>query len=353
MLLSHFREVISRGVHRSAAEGASTRRRKKLLAKSSWFRTPPRTDNDLGPKRSKSEPNKPRVEPVSVIFVPQTRFGALASKLKQDEVALTQITGEKLKVTERSGTTVEQLLISSNPWQAGDCGRDSCLVCRHGDGKQVCGKRSCLYETFCIPCKDKFEEFSKSKPKPEDDGGDETNEAAEVSQEVLKLPIYTGESKMTPMERSRNHYDDYRLGLASSHMYKHFMNRHRQEKKRPEFKMVAVKFFKSAFIRQLSEAVRLRRRTQQPHIEVMNSRGEYSRTHLPRLVVESQDNPDLDNENGKKQNVGKVTHEFGSNTKSVDSIPKDDDMPQRVKSLKLKTDRQSANKITQHFKPVT
>ena len=95
----------------------------------------------MGPKRSKSEPNKPRVEPVSVIFVPQTRFGALASKLKQDEVALTQITGEKLKVTERSGTTVEQLLISSNPWQAGDCGRESCLVCRHGDGKQVCDKR--------------------------------------------------------------------------------------------------------------------------------------------------------------------------------------------------------------------
>ena len=45
--------------------------------------------------------------------------------------------------------------------------------------------------------------------------------------------------------------------------------------------------------------------------------------------------------------------EFGSNTKSVDNIPKDDDMPQRVKSVKLKTDRHSANKITQHFKPVT
>ena len=117
--------------------------------------------------------------------------------------------------------------------------------------------------------------------------------------------------------------------------------------------MVAVKFFKSAFIRQLSEAVRLRRRTQQPHIEVMNSRGEYSRTHLPRLVVENQDNPDLDNENGKRENVGKATDEFGSNTKSVDYVPKDDDMPQRVKSVKQKTDRQSANKITQHFKPVT
>ena len=316
----------------------------------------------MGPKKTGSGPNQSRVDPVSVIFVPQTRFGALANKLKQDEVALTQITGEKLKVTERSGTTVEQLLISSNPWQAGDCGRDSCLVCRHGDGKQVCGKRSVMYETFCIPCMEKFEEYSKSKPDDveEDDivPDMETprvhiNPPAEASQEVPNLPCYTGESKMTPWERSGNHQDDYRLGSSSSHMYKHYMSKHRQEKKKPEFKMVAVKFFKSAFIRQLSEAVRLRRRTQQPHIEVMNSRGEYSRTHLPRLVVEKQDNLDLDNENGKKENVGKVTHEVGPNTKSVDIIPKDDDMPQRVKSVKLKTDRHSANKITQHFKPVT
>ena len=204
---------------------------------------------------------------------------------------------------------------------------------------------------FCIPCQEKIEEITKSKQN--DVGKDDTKEAVEISQEIPKLPCYTGESKMTPWERSGNHQDDYRLGSSSSHMYKHYMSKHRQEKKKPEFKMVAVKFFKSAFIRQLSEAVRLRRRTQQPHIEVMNSRGEYSRTHLPRLVVEKQDNLDLDNENGKKENVGKVTHEVGPNTKSVDIIPKDDDMPQRVKSVKQKTDRQSANKITQHFKPVT
>ena len=119
---------------------------------------------------------------------------------------------------------------------------------------------------------------------------------------------------------------------------------------KPEFKMVAVKFFQSAFIRQLSEAVRLRRRTQQPHIEVMNSRGEYSRTHLPRLVVEKPNNPDLDNENDEKKIVGK---EVGSKVKSDDNIPKDDDLPHTNKRGKPKTDRQSANTIFHHFKPVT
>ena len=71
-------------------------------------------------------------------------------------------------------------------------------------------------------------------------------------------------------EIQRNHHSDYRLGLASSHMHKHYMNKHRQEKKKPAFGMVAVKFLRSAIIRQLSEAVRLRRRTQQPNIEILN-----------------------------------------------------------------------------------
>ena len=126
------------------------------------------------------------------------------------------------------------------------------------------------------------------------------------------------------------------------------MNKHRQDKKRPEFKMIAVKYFKSAFIRQLSEAVRLRRRTEQPHIEVLNSRGEYSRTHLPRLMVESQNNPELENKNDKE------SVEVGSKLKSVDNIPRiDDDLPHTSKRNKPKTDRHSANKITNHFKPVT
>ena len=71
-------------------------------------------------------------------------------------------------------------------------------------------------------------------------------------------------------EIQRNHHSDYRLGLASSHMHKHYMNKHRQEKKKPTFGMVAVRFLRSAIIRQLSEAVRLRRRTQQPNIEILN-----------------------------------------------------------------------------------
>ena len=153
---------------------------------------------------------------------------------------------------------------------------------------------------------------------------------------------------MTPAERSRNHYDQYVRNQASSHMFKHFMDKHRNEE-RPAFKMVAVKFFRSAFIRQLSEAVRLRRRSQQPNTTIMNSRGEYSRSRLPRLIVEDPNDLDNSPENVRKDNETRVApSEVKSNLKSDDNSKSEND------KRKVKRSRQSADsKITKHFKPVT
>ena len=75
--LTGYENMVSRakrtgsGLHRSAAEGAQERRRKKLLAKSSWFRSAPKTDNSSGPRKGNQEPRKQREEPVSVIFMSQ------------------------------------------------------------------------------------------------------------------------------------------------------------------------------------------------------------------------------------------------------------------------------------------
>ena len=140
----------------------------------------------------------------------------------------------------------------------------------------------------------------------------------------------------------------FHYNQASSHMFKHFMDKHRQEQ-RPAFKMVAVKFFRSAFIRQLSEAVRLRRRTQQPNTTIMNSRGEYSRSRLPRLIVEDPNDLDNSPENVRKDNETRVApSEVKFNLKSDDNSKGEND------KRKVKRNRQSADsKITKHFKPVT
>ena len=73
------------------------RRRKKLVGKSSWFKNPPKSNTEDGPKhhprirKKKSSEVKERKTPVSILFVPQTPFGALANKLKEKEKLLSEI----------------------------------------------------------------------------------------------------------------------------------------------------------------------------------------------------------------------------------------------------------------------
>ena len=87
-----------KGIHKSAAEGAVARRRKKLVGRSSWFKNPPKSNTKEGPKHHfKKRPDvKERKAPVSVLFSPQTPFGALANKLKEKEKLLLELCGETI-----------------------------------------------------------------------------------------------------------------------------------------------------------------------------------------------------------------------------------------------------------------
>ena len=160
-------EKSGKGIHSSVAEGAVTRRRKKLVGKSSWFKNPPKSTKEDGPKhhprKKKSSEVKERKTPVSILFVPQTPFGALANKLKEKEKLL------------------------SNPRQKGTvCSRadTGCLLCKTGKGKWDCSKRNLVYETFCLSCK----------------------AAVERGEPGATEAVYPGESSQSGLERSRNHY---------------------------------------------------------------------------------------------------------------------------------------------------
>ena len=67
-------------------------------------------------------------------------------------------------------------------------------------------------------------------------------------------------------------------------MEKHAVSCHSGEK-RPTFGMKVVKTHSSARSRQIHEAVRIRRKAKTSTI--LNSKSEYSRCRLPRLVVET------------------------------------------------------------------
>ena len=127
------------------------------MGKSSWFKSSPKQKAKVerpGKRREGDVGDKP-LTPVSVLFVPQTPQGALASKLNEQEVWLSMMQQEKTKNVERSGATIRQLLIRSNPWGQGHCGwpEGECPTCDTGDGKQRCQQISVLYESSCSVCK--------------------------------------------------------------------------------------------------------------------------------------------------------------------------------------------------------
>ena len=91
----------------------------------------------------------------AVIFVPYTRGSTLAKRMREAEVKLQSMTGYRLKVVERSGTKLQDILHKSDPWQGQDCERPDCLLCKTKltTGKntsQDCSKRSLVYETWCM-----------------------------------------------------------------------------------------------------------------------------------------------------------------------------------------------------------
>ena len=130
--------------YRHAASTLKDRCRKTLVENTTWYRRKEKEviDDDLANIRvheqipSKEEKQKPLQKPKTnaevkaVMFIPYTPYGGLIGKLREAELKLENLTGYKLKLVERSGRKIEDLLTSSNPWQGIDCGRTSCLLCQ-------------------------------------------------------------------------------------------------------------------------------------------------------------------------------------------------------------------------------
>ena len=95
----------------------------------------------------------------TVIFVPHTVGSGLAKELKSKEEKLKDLTGERVKIVERSGMKLEDLVAGKDPWRGGDCGRPNCFLCNtknitEKEMKKDCTKRNVLYEIRCLSCEE-------------------------------------------------------------------------------------------------------------------------------------------------------------------------------------------------------
>ena len=174
-------KVGGRPLHQSEFQSRGARARKKLTGKTDWFKKKQKRkleeeeDNALEsmePSKKKSkhggtmdgrqqEPSSTNsgfgggkdLRTTSVMFVEQTPGGKLAKSLKEAEHRLTVLAGFKIKIQERGGTKLQQLLPNTNPWSGNSCGREDCVTCmQEGETKQNCFKRCVVYESICNIC---------------------------------------------------------------------------------------------------------------------------------------------------------------------------------------------------------
>ena len=65
----------------------------------------------------------------SVMFVPYTAHSELASRLRESEEKLKGMTGYRLKIVEKVGVKLVDILHKADPWAGEQCGRKGCLMC--------------------------------------------------------------------------------------------------------------------------------------------------------------------------------------------------------------------------------
>ena len=151
---------------------------------------------------------------------------------------MAEVTGDKIKIVERAGVKLKQLLTRADPFDGLQCASEKCLVCRNPFNRKFgCNKRSVTYKTYCLKCKEKLAE------------------AGEAAGDTVPVHTYYGETHVSSRERGIQHERDYRSKNEDSHMYKHYSEMHQDENLADvKFGMSVIRQHFSSFSRQIHEA---------------------------------------------------------------------------------------------------
>ena len=109
-------------LHRSANFSLVSRMKKKIFQKTQWFKGDKKKNK---PKKNKNQKSKNNNKPVpkikSVMFVPRTTNTELLKQLRSEESKLSEVTGYRVKLVERSGVQLRRILCRTNPFAGQHC----------------------------------------------------------------------------------------------------------------------------------------------------------------------------------------------------------------------------------------
>ena len=158
--------------------------------------------------------------------------------------------GFRIKVIEKAGTKLKNLIQKTDPFKQQKCARGDCFPCISG-GKGDCRKESITYDIRC---------------------GDET---------CTRRNIYNGESSYNGYTRGKEHQIDLRSKSRNSALWRHCLEVHEGEEK-PFCMNVKESFKNDAMLRQITEAINIKNT---PMENVMNTRSEWNMPRIPHAQI--------------------------------------------------------------------
>ena len=246
------------------------------------------------------------IEIKGVLFVPHTRESELAKRIRKKLGDLENVSCLRIKVVERAGEKITDILHKSNPWEETSCRREDCLFCYGNNEKMIgkCKQRSVVYETICMLCERKKKKKMKenSSEISETDREEKTgvkrnreflldNRERRMSTENTETQTkYIGETSRSGYERIREHMSDLINLRKKSHILKHYLECHKEEIKMEEMEMSVriVRRYRTSFERQIGESVEINHNLGLG-ATLLNSKNEYNRCTIPRLKVMDRD----------------------------------------------------------------
>jgi hypothetical protein len=195
----------------------------------------------------------------SILFVPPKPGSVLLKEIRNREEELNKHNKERIKIVEKGGVKVDQLLKKKNPFKEEKCEDKWCPLCKgyFGDVKIACNTNNTGYRCVCKTC--------------------------QKTENAIK--VYERETSRSIRVRSLEHIRAFQNKKPNSVLHKHKMLDHIDEE--VEYGLEITGIFKDGLTRQANESVRIYNRRGS---EILNSKSEFNHPPTARVMVKKKKN---------------------------------------------------------------
>ena len=193
----------------------------------------------------------------SVLYVPATPASELAKMLQQHESENNQGRCSRIKIVEKAGQSIKNILAPNDPWGVAKCKSLDCFVCSTNTGplKVSCRSPGVVYTIICTLCEE----------------------------EGRGMAVYYGQSGKNCYARGKKHLEDFKSGDNSHCMTIHAKVHHPNEQRMmSKFKMIPLRTYRKPLERQIKEALLINN----SEVDILlNSGSEWGAGRVPRASV--------------------------------------------------------------------